>query len=77
MTGCRPLGGMTLRKLIERKARDYGYGSVWKMCKELGFDPERLYSPMRGDGQLGIDTKRRIVRELDVSPEILERVARR
>ena len=67
---------MSLRELLERKAADYGYDSIREMARSLGIDSERLYGPASGRTAMGIETRRWIVRELDVSADVLERVIR-
>lgn len=65
---------MTLYELLERKAKDYGYRSITHMAREMGIAQERLHGPASGRTNMGVKAKRCIIQQLDVSPEVLERI---
>lgn len=74
MTGRRCLGDMTLRELLERKAEDYGYGTLTEMSRVWGLHPRALGRLANGDYGLSLEMRQRIVRELDVDPAVLKEV---
>ena len=65
---------MTLDELLRRKAADYGYGSLAAMARSWGLNKKTLYSITWGVNGLSIDMRRKIINELDVAPEVLERM---
>lgn len=65
---------MTLEELLVRKAYYYGYGSAAKLAEVLGVSASCLNRVLREKRLPGIGLRRAICRELDVAPEVLERV---
>lgn len=65
---------MTLDELLKRKAADYGYGSIRALSRALGFKSKRLAPIVEGRHRLSMEVRRAIVRELDVAPEVLDRM---
>ena len=65
---------MTLDELLRRKAVDYGYGSLAAMARSWGLTERHLYPIVQGIYGLSIEIRRLIVNELDVAPEVLERM---
>lgn len=72
----RRLGDMTLKELLERKAKDYGYETETELAEALGVSASCLNRVLREKRRPGIGLRRAICRELDVAPEVLERVIR-
>ena len=65
---------MTLDELLRRKAVDYGYGSIRAMSRALGLKSKRLAPIVQGRSRLSMELRRLIVRELDVAPEVLDKM---
>lgn len=65
---------MTLDELLKRKAKDYGYGSVRAMSRALGLKSRRLEAIVQGMNGMTIEIRRAIVQQLDVDPEVLDRM---
>lgn len=68
------LENMTLGELLKRKAVDYGYGTLAAMAESWGIGRRTLYQVVQGINGLSIEMRRRIINELDVAPEVLERM---
>lgn len=66
---------MTLRELLDRKAVDYGYGSIAGMAKAWGVHRQRLYNLTNGRNGLSLEMRQRMIRELDIAPAVMEEVA--
>lgn len=67
---------MTLGEMLRRKMTDYGYSSVRELAEALGVTDSHIYYALKNQHGAGLELRRAMVQELDVSPEILERVAR-
>lgn len=65
---------MTLKELLERKADDYGYGTLTKMSRAWGLHPRALGRIANGDYGPSLEMRQRIVKELDVDPAVIEEV---
>ena len=65
---------MTLKELLERKAKDYGYGTLRKMASAWGIDERGLLRVVNGEYGLSLEMRQRIVRELDIDPAVIEEV---
>lgn len=65
-----------MRELLQQKAVDYGYGSLEQMSEELGLYRRTLRRVVNREHGPGIGIKRLICQELDVDPDVLERVIR-
>lgn len=65
---------MTLKELLERKARDYGYGTLKGLARAWGLHPRSLERTANGEYGLSLEMRQRIVRELDVDPAVMEEV---
>ena len=68
------LDHMTLDELLRRKAADYGYGSLKGMARAWRISPLALYNLVSARSGISLKMRRLIVRELDVAPEVLERM---
>ena len=68
------LDHMTLDELLRRKAVDYGYGSLKGMARALGISPLALYNIANAKTRVSKRMRILFVRELDVAPEVLERM---
>lgn len=65
---------MTLRELLERKAKDYGYGTLNGMARAWGIDERGLLRVANDEYGLSLKMRQRIVRELDIDPTVMEEV---
>lgn len=68
------LDHMTLDELLRRKAVDYGYGTLKAMAEAMGIKDQRLKNVVNARVRLSLEMRRLIIRELDVAPEVLERM---
>jgi transcriptional regulator with XRE-family HTH domain len=67
---------VTLEELLVRKAYYYGFGTETELAEALGVSTSCLSRVLREKCRPGIGLRRAICRELDVAPEVLERVIR-
>lgn len=76
--GERMVEGMSLQELVVRRCRDYGYRGARDLADIIGvhvYYAERIMSGKQKN--VGIETRRALVRALDLDPGVIERSVRR
>lgn len=69
---------MTLQELVTRRLRDYGYRGARDLADIIGVHVNHAERIMSGKQKnVGIETRRALVRALDLGPGVIERSVRR
>ena len=75
--GERMVEGMSLRELVVRRCRDYGYETPQQLAEATGMSKQNAWMVMSGRQiHAGIELRRALVRALDLDPEVIERSVR-